>query len=325
VYYNYYKRNNDSTDVTRLEFGRELRRAAAERPLRIHEEQFRLDAYWRFLPNNRLGGGWDYWDIKQNRTDYDKVTTNRLFVEWKNTSLPQLSGRLKYTYFQRRSNFLLGDAGVDANDPEFIQRFTSRFDLSDLNRNEVKLIADWSPAPMLDFSLEATWKDNDYRDIVLGPNFRPPRRHLSQRVVGRSLTGPHHRFRRLRADHLRFGSPADRREPVQYLDRPELLRSEHSADVVRVQLVGEQPRSQLGYRRRLRLARDGALEVQGVDPLLRDRRIGGHRQPEQLRQSAADHRLRRHEANLAQPEGDLRLRQELVVHSRLLLRAVALQ
>ena len=101
-------------------------------------------------------------------TTTTRSRTNRLFVEWKNTSLPNLSGRLKYTYFQRRSDFLLGNAGVDANDPAFLERFTSRFDLSSVDRNEVKLIGDWSPMPLLDFSLEATWKDNNYKDITLG-------------------------------------------------------------------------------------------------------------------------------------------------------------
>jgi len=169
VYYNYYKRTNDSTDViyaanSFVDCGG----PCVSDNFEYTKNNFGLEAFWRFLPNNRLSAGWDYWDIKQNRVDYDKLRTNRLFVEWKNTSLPNLSGRLKYTYFQRRSNFLLGDAGVDANDPAFLERFTTRFDLSDLNRNEVKLVADWSPAPLLDFSLEATWKGNDYQDIVLG-------------------------------------------------------------------------------------------------------------------------------------------------------------
>jgi len=29
-------------------------------------------------------------------------------------------------------------------------------------------VVDWSPMPLLDFSLEAIWKDNDYRDYTLG-------------------------------------------------------------------------------------------------------------------------------------------------------------
>ena len=179
-----------------------------ERHFEYTKNNFGFDAYWRFLPNNRLGVGWDYWDIKQNRHDYDKMRTNRLFVEWKNTSLPNLSGRLKYTYFQRRSDFLLGDAGVDANDPAFLERFTSRFDLSSLDRNEIKLIGDWSPMPLLDFSLEATWKDNKYKDITLGRTSDRREDIYLSASWGDPVEGSHHRLRRLRAHHATIRTTA---------------------------------------------------------------------------------------------------------------------
>ena len=169
VYYNYYKRSNDSTSVVySSDSFVDCGGPCVSDMFEFTKNNAGVDAYWRFLPNNRLGVGWDYWHIDQNRHDYDNIRTNRLFVEWKNTSLPNLSGRLKYTYFQRRSDFLLGNAGVDANDPAFLERFTSRIDLSSVDRNEIKLIGDWSPMPLLDFSLETTWKDNKYKDITLG-------------------------------------------------------------------------------------------------------------------------------------------------------------
>jgi cytolysin (calcineurin-like family phosphatase) len=127
-----------------------------------------FDVYWRFLPNNRVGGGYDYLETKENRVDYDNVKDNKFFLEWKNTSLPNLSARVKYTYLQRRSDYLLGNSGVDANDPAFLARFTSAFDSSDLDRNEIKVTGDWSPMPMLDFSLEYNWRDNNYKNINLG-------------------------------------------------------------------------------------------------------------------------------------------------------------
>lgn len=169
VYYNYYKRSNDSNSVVySADSFVDCGGPCVSDMFEFTKNNAGIDAYWRFLPNNRLGAGWDYWHIDQNRHDYDNIRTNRFFVEWKNTSLPNLSGRVKYTYFQRRSDFLLSNAGVDANDPAFLERFTSRFDLSSVNRNEIKLIGDWSPMPLFDLSLEATWKDNKYRDITLG-------------------------------------------------------------------------------------------------------------------------------------------------------------
>jgi len=170
VYYNYYKRNNDSTDVL---YPANSIVACAGGPceatlLHYTKNNFGLDAYWRFAPQNRVGGGWDYEKLTHNREDYDNIKTNRFFVEWKNTQLPNLSARIKYTYLQRRSDFLLGDEGVNANDPAFLARFTSAFDSSDLDRNQVKVTADWSPIPFLDFSLEYNWTDNNYKNVTLG-------------------------------------------------------------------------------------------------------------------------------------------------------------
>jgi MtrB/PioB family decaheme-associated outer membrane protein len=170
VYYNYNKRTNDSTDVIyNLPSTVSCGGAPCENDLfHYTKNNVGFDAYWRFLPKNRLGVGWDYQETKQNRVDYDNVRLNKFFVEWKNTAVANLSARLKYTYLQRRSDYLLGNAGVDANDPLFLERFTSAFDSSDLDRNEIKLVADWSPMPFLDFSLEASWKDNKYKNVVLG-------------------------------------------------------------------------------------------------------------------------------------------------------------
>jgi len=170
VYYNYYKRNNDSTDVI---YGATSIVNCSGGPCENFLYDFTknnagVDAYWRFMPKNRLGVGWDYQKTTQNREDYNNIETNKVFVEWKNTAVDNLTGRVKYTHLQRRSDYLLGDAGVNGGDPNFLERFTSRFDSSDLDRDEVKLIGDWSPMPLLDFSLEATSKNNKYKDITLG-------------------------------------------------------------------------------------------------------------------------------------------------------------
>jgi len=170
VYYNYYKRTNDSTQV--IYDANSIVNCAGGPCLNdqyaFTKNNVGFDAYWRFMPKNRLGVGWDYMKTTQNRFDYDNIKTNKVFVEWKNTALDNLSGRVKYTHLQRRSDYLLGNAGVNAGDAAFLERFTSRFDSSNLDRDEVKLVGDWSPMPLLDFSLEATWKDNKYKGFTIG-------------------------------------------------------------------------------------------------------------------------------------------------------------
>ncbi|HEV2977893.1 MAG TPA: MtrB/PioB family outer membrane beta-barrel protein [Casimicrobiaceae bacterium] len=169
IYYNYYNRKNDSTQVI---YGANsivnCGGVCQSLQYAFTKNQVGFDAYWRFLPSNRLGVGYDYQSTTQNSLDYNNIDYNRFFVEWKNTALDNFTARVKYSYLQRRSDYLLGNAGVDANDPLFLERFTSRFDESNLNQNQLKLWADWSPLPMLDFDLEATWQDNQFKDITLG-------------------------------------------------------------------------------------------------------------------------------------------------------------
>ena len=169
LYYNYYKRKNDSTEVTFTGPSVLCGGLPCENVLYDYKKNnVGFDAYYRFDRGNRIGAGWDYWDVDQNREDYDHHTDNKFFVEYKNTMLPDLTARFKYQYLQRRSDYLRSDAGVNANDPEFLQRFVGRFDLANLNQNQFKLTVDWSPMPMLDLSFEGIWKDNDYRDFTLG-------------------------------------------------------------------------------------------------------------------------------------------------------------
>ncbi len=130
-----------------------------------------FDAYWKIARGHRVGFGWDFVDRDlEGRTDYDNSRENKVFAEYKNTQLDNFVGRIKYTYLQRRADFLRGDEGADANDPLFIERFVGRFDLMNLDQNAVKVALDWNPLPLLDLSAEYTWKDNKYKDQILGRN-----------------------------------------------------------------------------------------------------------------------------------------------------------
>jgi len=169
VFYNYYKRKNDSTEVTYSGPFVLCGGAPCEGLLfEYTKNNVGFDVYWRVARGHRLGLGYQYWDVDENREDYDHHTDNTFFLEYKNTVLDNLSARLKYEYLQRRSNYLRGNSGVDANDPNFLERFVGRFDLANLDQNKVKLTVDWSPMPLLDLSLEAIYKDNDYQDFTIG-------------------------------------------------------------------------------------------------------------------------------------------------------------
>ena len=172
VYYNYQKRDNESTQVEfRPVSGLACGTVAGttlpgpcDNELYSYEKwNVGFDAFWRFAKGQRIGGGVDYIDLEHNRIDYDEVKDTKLFLEYRNTMIDTLAFRLKYTYLDRDSNFILGHEGVNANDTLFLERFIGRYDIQAVKRNEVKLDFDWSPHPLFDFSAQAIWKDNDYK------------------------------------------------------------------------------------------------------------------------------------------------------------------
>ena len=165
VYYNYQKRDNESTQVA---FNGVSGLACGSNPcdnvLYSYEKwNAGFDAYWRFARGQRIGGGFEFQNKDGNRPDYDEVEDKKLFLEYRNTMVDGLAFRLKYTFLDRDSTFLLGHEGTDANDVLFLERYIGRYDLQPVERNEFKLNLDWTPSPLFDFSVEYLWKDNDYK------------------------------------------------------------------------------------------------------------------------------------------------------------------
>jgi outer membrane protein OmpA-like peptidoglycan-associated protein len=127
-----------------------------------------FDVWWKFLPGNRLGGGWDYTNLDQERFDYDKAHWNRFWVEYKNTMLDTVSARLKYQYIKRDSDHTHTTAGISPNDPNYLLAYTSAFDMQSSTTNQFKLYLDWAPLPTVGVSFEGVWSNIDYDDVTLG-------------------------------------------------------------------------------------------------------------------------------------------------------------
>ena len=282
-----------------------------------------FDVYWRVARGQRIGFGYQHWDVDQNREDYDHHTDNVLFAEYKTTAIENVTARLKYEYLERRSNYLRGNSGVDANDPNFLERFVGRFDLANLNQNKVKLTVDWSPMPLFDLSLEAIYKDNDYRDYTIGRT-----KDRRDEIYGSVSYGDPAKLRftlfgdveniKYDSAHRNVGaSPCNARRAGPNCYDPS---SPPNSTAYNWSATNKDKNWTVGAGRRL--AGDGPADGQGVGAVLQDRRHGRHGEPGQLRQPAADPRLRHHRDDVAQSEGDLQHQQELVGDGRLLVREV---
>ena len=124
---------------------------------------------YRINANHRLLGGYDWLEIKREDSDAEKTTDNRFWVQWNSNWLDNsLLARVKYQYLDRDTDFLHSNVGVPPSDPLFMVPYVSQYSWAPLKQNLFKLTMDWSPIPLLDLGLEAYYKDNDYKDTVLG-------------------------------------------------------------------------------------------------------------------------------------------------------------
>ncbi|MFO1317649.1 MAG: MtrB/PioB family outer membrane beta-barrel protein, partial [Burkholderiales bacterium] len=127
-----------------------------------------FDAWWKFARGNRLGFGWDYYNLDQERIDYDKSHQNKLWVEYKNTMLDTLTARLKYQYLKRDSDSNWSNEGINANDSNWLLRYVSAFDMQSSTTNALKLNLDWTPMANVGVSFEGVWSKTDYDEVTLG-------------------------------------------------------------------------------------------------------------------------------------------------------------
>ena len=176
LYYNYDQKKNDSTQVVFTGAGacdiNPLTGIAAatctSEAFHYRKNNVGVDLGYRFNSENKLSGGWDYLDTYRNRIDYDNTKDNKVYVEWKNSSLELLSSRIKYQRLERRSNFLLAGINPNANANNFFNYYVRRYDLVDDDQDLFKVVLDSSPSPALDLGAELIYKENRYKNVVFG-------------------------------------------------------------------------------------------------------------------------------------------------------------
>ncbi|HKU70925.1 MAG TPA: MtrB/PioB family outer membrane beta-barrel protein [Burkholderiales bacterium] len=176
VYYNYDRKKNESTQVVFTGAGAcDVNPFTGVAGTTCTSEAFHYrknnvggELGYRMNSENKLSGGWDYVDTNRNRTDYDNTKDNKVYVEWKNSSLDLLSSRIKYQRLQRRSNFLLAGINPNANVNNFFNFYVRRYDLVDDDQDLFKIVLDSSPAPFVDLGAELIYKENRYKNVVFG-------------------------------------------------------------------------------------------------------------------------------------------------------------
>jgi hypothetical protein len=110
-------------------------------------------------------GGYNYLKVVRDLESATQTEDNKLWIEYKNTMVQDLSARLKYHYLEQRSdiNHLFTDSGTAA--PNTVAYFFSAYDVANYDQNQFRLFLDWTPVNMLDVNFGATWRKTDYKDL----------------------------------------------------------------------------------------------------------------------------------------------------------------
>lgn len=128
-----------------------------------------IDAAYRINSGNKISGGYDYYDIERERIDFTRNIDHKWYVEYKNSMLEQLTGRIKYQFLDRSSTWAVPQPvwgpPTNYNPTEFYVR---RFDLANVKQDLLKVVLDYTPLPFMDVGFEGIYKKNDYKDTALG-------------------------------------------------------------------------------------------------------------------------------------------------------------
>ena len=173
LYYNYLKEDNNSSFLTFTpstaapNSGLSCGGPCTPHQFSYKKHNLGVEAGYRINRENKLTGVYDYYDVDRERVDFTGNKDHKFYIEWKNTSIEELTARAKYQYLQRRSDYALtaSSPAVVANPTELYVR---RFDLANVDQNLFKVVLDFSPRPMIDLGFEAIYKKNDYKDTLLG-------------------------------------------------------------------------------------------------------------------------------------------------------------
>jgi MtrB/PioB family decaheme-associated outer membrane protein len=169
LYYNWAKEDNNSTHLTFSPTAASGLQCSGgpctPEPFEYRKNNVGVEAGWRVTRGNKLTAGYDYSDTERERIDFVRNIDNRYSLEWRNSSLDTLVGRLKYQFLDRNSTYDLPASAAVINPME---PFVRKFDLANVNQNLAKLVLDYSPRPLFDLGFEAIYKKNDYKDTQLG-------------------------------------------------------------------------------------------------------------------------------------------------------------
>jgi MtrB/PioB family decaheme-associated outer membrane protein len=170
LYYNWVKEENESTHMNfvpgaGLTGGTCTTTDCSNHLYEYEKHQVGAEAGYRLTRANKLTGGLEWTDIDRERADFNNNEEWRAFIEWKNTSFDWMTSRIKYQYMERTGDF---DPNIAVLSQNPMDLFVRRYDVANVEQNLIKVALDFNPAPLFDIGVEALYKENQYKDTILG-------------------------------------------------------------------------------------------------------------------------------------------------------------
>ena len=193
LYYEYYDKQNDSTQINYAAggLGTDARNCPnpgtgiqsstttrfcitaydAPEPFEYTKNLYGFDANYGFGRYGKLLGGIEFINIDRALTPAPQTEDLRLWAEWRASMGDTLSGRLKYQFLQRESDLdpthTNNASGVL---PTTVPYYFRAYDVGNFDQNMVKFNVDWNPMALLTIGFGATWRQTDYKDFYFGRN-----------------------------------------------------------------------------------------------------------------------------------------------------------
>jgi MtrB/PioB family decaheme-associated outer membrane protein len=181
IYYEYYDKANDSTQIDYAGGG--LGSAANTCPGANNANRFciapllagelfsytkntiGLEANYRIDGRQKVLAGYNYLKVERTFEVAEESRDQRFWIEYRNSKIANLSGRLKYQFLNRDSdiNHSFTDSGTAT--PAQVQYYYSAYDVANFDQNMVKLTLDWNPLSLLTVGFGATWKQTDFKNL----------------------------------------------------------------------------------------------------------------------------------------------------------------
>ena len=193
LYYEYYDKQNDSTQINYAAGGLRNGRENCPNPGTGIQSSTQPGSASRrtMLPNpsstrrtctgstrtTASAGTASCWAASSSSTSTARSTPApqtedlRLWAEWRASMGDTLSGRLKYQFLQRESELdpthTNNASGVL---PTTVPYYFRAYDVGNFDQNMVKFNVDWNPMALLTIGFGATWRQTDYKDFYFGRN-----------------------------------------------------------------------------------------------------------------------------------------------------------